>query len=136
MDQEHRQIERQDPAREQFSSSLSIWAVTVPARAQRCRVRAKGRARTRESVSFFGPFFLGEGFPFALFDLTNKRRPGLCLRVEREMIGQFPAFRSKPKLDSTQVVIQFAAAEFRVARAENVHPMANIILRGVVKNDE
>src|SRR5437762_11549186 len=132
-------MEHRDHAHERFSSPMSILpAETAAARAPQRRARAGARVRVRREIeaSFLGPLLFGEGFPFAFLRLTNQRRPGFRLRIERKLVGQLAVFRNKAKFDRSQIVVDLSVPKRRVARAENIHPMANVVLGGGVESDE
>src|SRR5690242_6484334 len=77
-----------DLARESFVFLLPLFAGAMPAVREQTRLHARARARAKVS-SFLGPFFLGERDPFSLFNLPDQRAPGLGLRIECELVGQF-----------------------------------------------
>ena len=86
--------------------------------------------------SFLCPSFLGKSFPFAFFGLPNQRRPGFCLRIEGELVGQLAVFRNKSKFKAKQLVVEFSIAQCGIGCAKNVYPMANITFGIVVETDE
>src|SRR5438876_4317126 len=127
-------MERPHRAHEHLALQMSILAEAMAAASVPTnQSRTSARARLEMWASFPGPFFFGESCPFALFRLTNQRRPSFGLRIESELIRELAVFRKKSKFNAEQFVIKFSIAECGIGCAKNIDPVANITLRVIVE---
>src|SRR5436305_11051985 len=77
-----------------------------------------------------------EKFPFTLFALPNRRRPGTRLPVERITIRQRAIVEGEAELHRVGFFVTRGETIGRVGAAKNVGPMGNVAIGGAVISNQ